>query len=532
MEWKLDEAEDVREQLTAEQRTEISMLYRQAYLKARKEISKLPPDGTTTQQLERMRLKQLEKQLVDAYKSIGVGLEKLIEKNALTVSEATVMNAALFPESFGLKIEGMYAFVPKDVIESIFSGKVYGGDWTLSSAIWSGIEKNQSDIMKIVAEGIAQNKGSYDIAKDLEKYVNPSARKDWDWSKVYPGTNKVVDYSAQRLARTIVSHAYQQSLERVCKNNPFVIGYIWEASGLERMCDICEDRDGQFFPKGDLPMDHPNGMCTFTATIQEDMNEISDRLGNWVNGADDPGIEKWYNDMRGISSSKPQNEQPSIGVPNKDTWINTMKDQDFYGIVKKEGEYFAQMPDDEKYALRKYTGSSFEWMNGYLRDIGAGMSKEEAIKNNHIDQDRADLISKVQAALKKGAADENMILRRGSDLMDIAGFLPGGANANIEKIKGMPIEGLNALFSGSVVEYHGFTSTSSDWNKGFSDILETIFFAPKGTQGSSITEVSSFGTDEGEFLLQAGTRGRVISIEESDGHKGSRIRMFIEILTE
>ena len=70
------------------------------------------------------------------------------------------------------------------------------------------IKNTQGDIQYIVAQGIASQKSAFDIAKDLEKYVDPSAKKDWAWSKVYPGTKKVVDYNAQRLARTMVSHAY------------------------------------------------------------------------------------------------------------------------------------------------------------------------------------------------------------------------------------------------------------------------------------------------------------------------------------
>ena len=46
----------------------------------------------------------------------------------------------------------------------------------------------------------------------------------------------------------------------------------------------------------------------------------------------------------------------------------------------------------------------------------------------------------------------------------------------------------------------------------------------------SIMDISMFGTDEGEFLLNAGTRVRVKKILPSDGHFKSEIRVFLEII--
>jgi SPP1 gp7 family putative phage head morphogenesis protein len=161
----------------------------------------------------------------------------------------------------------------------------------LSRSIWNSTSKAKKDINTIIAEGIAQNKSTYDIAKDLEKYVNPSAKKDWAWSKVYPGTNKVVDYNAQRLARTMVSHAYQQAFVRVTKPNPFVTKYRWLASNSNRVCELCNSRDGVLFEKDDLPMDHPNGMCTFTAVIDQPMTDIADRIADWALGQPDSELD-------------------------------------------------------------------------------------------------------------------------------------------------------------------------------------------------------------------------------------------------
>ena len=48
-------------------------------------------------------------------------------------------------------------------------------------------------------------------------------------------------------------------------------GFIWHASG-PRPCHLCEERDGQFYTKEELPFDHPNGMCTFETAIDPDID--------------------------------------------------------------------------------------------------------------------------------------------------------------------------------------------------------------------------------------------------------------------
>lgn len=296
-EWTLADATQIRANLTKEQEDEISMLYRKVYLQVRKQMLAIPKDGTTSQQIQRQYLDKLHKQLDEAYKSLGIGLEKQIQKEAKKAAQGVVESSKKMTNKLGLKIEGAYSFVPKDVINALVTGQVYGGNWSLSGAIWADIDKKQSDISKVIAEGLAANKSAYDIAKDLETYVDPKAKKEWDWSKVYPGTSKKVDYNAQRLARTMISHAYQQSLERVCKNNPFVEGFIWQSAHSSRVCPICAERDGQFYKKGELPLDHPNGMCTFIASIQGSMNDVADRLANWVQGNSDPELDKWASDL-------------------------------------------------------------------------------------------------------------------------------------------------------------------------------------------------------------------------------------------
>lgn len=193
----------------------------------------------------------------------------------------------------GLEIKGAYSYIPRQQVLNIASGKLYGDKWTLSQSIWKNGIRTKSDIQNVVAKGLTENKPIKDIADDLIKYVDPSARKPWDWSKVYPGTATKVDYNAQRLARTMIQHSFQSSLVQSQRYNPFCKGVIWHSVGLHgRTCELCMERDGNVFPIKDLPLDHPNGLCYFEPAL-DSMNDIADRLGDWVNGGSDPALDTY-----------------------------------------------------------------------------------------------------------------------------------------------------------------------------------------------------------------------------------------------
>lgn len=290
-------AEAQRLRITQEQQKHIEELYRQAS----KHIGELAEQAPRVPSdiIRQQYLRDLQQQINDALRGIQRDLGSTIRDHSQQVAAETVKDAKEFLREVGLPIEGAYSNVPIEIVQAVASGQLYTGNWTLSRALWLNTMETQKDIQSIVARGILENKSAYDIAKDLEKYVDPSARKDWEWSKVYPGTRKVVDYNAQRLARTMVSHAYQQAFVRTTIKNPFITKYQWQAASTERTCEICMERDGQLFDKDALPLDHPNGMCTYLAVIEDSMEDVADRLADWVLGAEDPELDEWAKDLYG-----------------------------------------------------------------------------------------------------------------------------------------------------------------------------------------------------------------------------------------
>lgn len=287
----LNTADGIRVELTKRQQKEIEDLYRRVAKNIAKEAEKIP--RTTSDAMRQQYLKKLQKQVDDQLEKLGEEIQGTITHNMALTAQAMVSANQQVLGSVGLYVQGAFSRVPDDVVRSVATGQLYKGNWSLSKAIWGNTQKTQKDINTVIAEGIAQNKSAYAIAKDLEKYVNPSAKKDWDWAKVYPGTSKKVDYNAQRLARTAVSHAYQQSFVRTTQKNPFVTKYKWLGSNSHRICPICAERDGKPFEKDELPLDHPNGMCTFVAVMEDSMVDMADRIADWALGKEDSELDEF-----------------------------------------------------------------------------------------------------------------------------------------------------------------------------------------------------------------------------------------------
>lgn len=284
--FRLKKAEEVRKTTTLIQQKRIRKLYEQLYKDIKKEISK--KNESMKDQYLKDIAKELENRVHELNESIAKDNIELMTTNCQTVVEGK--REIMRKEGFKpIHVEKAFINVTQMVVYNIANGNVYQDGWTLSKSIWGADKQIQYNINRILAEGAAVGESAYDTAKKLEQYVMPSAKKRsrvivWKDErgkehKFYFGN---VDYNAQRLARTMIGHAYQQSFETVNRYDPFVTGYIWLASGLHgRMCKVCEDRDGQFFKKEDLPLDHPNGMCTFEAYMPDSLDAIGNRLNAW-----------------------------------------------------------------------------------------------------------------------------------------------------------------------------------------------------------------------------------------------------------
>lgn len=297
------DAAKARDSITKKQAKEIRSFYYNVAKDLQKEMERYKYLDTATGALQRQRIADLQKSLDRAIEGIGKQVEQNIKSGILDVSQSMCIAATKLAKEYGFGIDIAYGRVPDDVVRKLITGQVYDSGWSLSNRIWNMNKVSQKDIYKIVAAGTAENKGAYDIAKDLEEYVNPYKKKPWnlkmaDGKRIY---KKQVDYSAQRLARTLTQHAYQQSMLEVTKNNPWLKYYIWNANG-SRACPLCRERDGNRYTIENLPMDHPQGMCIIEPDFVSDKVIVND-IADWIN--EDWGtykeIDMYCSELTGLS---------------------------------------------------------------------------------------------------------------------------------------------------------------------------------------------------------------------------------------
>lgn len=701
-------AEKVRDSITESQKKAIAQLYNDWAKDIAKMAEYYKNKTTASSPLSERYYKELMEQLTKTSHEVSNEIYKGLKQSMYIVSDAVIKDNVEWLQKFGFPKDGLnaaFSYVPDSVVRSIVTGQVYDTGWSLSKRIWGDNEQTMQDLYRIVAGGVAKQTPIYDIAKQLEKYVKPEAAKQWnltdkDGKKIYP---RQVDYNAQRLARTLIQHSYQQAFTAANEKNPFVIDYIWNANG-SRVCELCSSRDGQHYKKDELPLDHPNGMCVMEPNIVEDMTqqlvdwfnsddgtypeidefakqfgydsskfdapkftnlqnkylgpygfnpnnmpknfddwshkisfdqatEILNSMGTdwgdshpyqklkqyfdanlagigknmidqnkqkpveqksektkkkvkvpeftaWQNkylapygyiaGGKIPSYEEWYFNATFKDYQKMQKEADKLGMsieefyakkvekvkykykaesevkamaqantqalvtsnaPEYTQWIEMARKNVESAMLAMEDKKQTVLTDSEREGLRIYSGSAYTEINGYLRNLAAGMSPEEAKRSSGISQSYIEAIENTKSALSKMKLDEGLVVRRGTDLGDLAGlFMTGDFYNNKQELKNLSAEELNAKFQGAIGQYAGFTSTSSLWERGFSGDVEVVLNLPPGTEAASIMRISRYGTSEGETLLNAGTTVKCQKIEKSDGHQGSYIRVFFDVI--
>lgn len=310
--FRLKGAEEVREQQTKEKARRTKQLYKDLYNDVSSQITR------RNTEVRDIQLYNLRNDIEERIEEIGQRIEDECYDGMLATSREVVRNIREELVTIGYRsetVERAFFYVPEAVTHSIVNGDIYAENWSLSKAIWKDVKQNQNKMLTIIAKGAQYGKSNLEIAKDLEKFVDPSraarSRRIISWRYDAQG-NKIrdsfyfgdVDYNAQRLSRTMISHAYQQSMLVANEKNPFVEGYRWMTSNFHgRVCEVCRDLEetdryglgAGVFPKGELPMDHPNGMCTFEIVTIGTLKEMTARIGEWYNSPSgtDPELDEY-----------------------------------------------------------------------------------------------------------------------------------------------------------------------------------------------------------------------------------------------
>lgn len=487
------DAEEAKKSIMMEQQREIAKLYEDWADDIAKQAEYYSHKFSSSAFVSERYYKQLRRQLRKTSQEVSNEVYNKIKSNMYLISDEVVKSNVKWLKSFGFSEEGLnatFSYVPKDTVERLVTGQIYKSGWSLSKRIWGDNEQTLKDIYQVMAKGIAEQKPIYDIAKDLESYVRPNARLPWnlrmaDGVRLY---KKQVDYNAQRLARTLVQHSYQQSFISTTKDNPFILDYVWRANG-SRVCKLCMSRDGVHYKKDDLPMDHPNGMCVIEPSIDKDMNE---KLADWFNNPDGtyPEIDEFASNFgyeaKPIKSVKDYLNKYGNSTKSMNAWFQRWC-----------SEWTKKITSEEQRGVRIYTGDSYKLMNAYLRGQKTADEVGERIINS---------IDMCASALEKASTTRDMIVRRGDDYNMLEELGVDFSKANLENIKG------------SLLTAKAFFSTSPDPHGGFDKSIEYIVKVPKGSQAMYVDSIS-INKGEKELLINRGGRYILEDVEYYDDNK-------------
>lgn len=294
-------AEGKKIEITNEQTKQIRDLYKDLYDDVKRELKYVSRSNTEYAIARQEYLKGLRQEYSEAIRQIDTKTETIINRNMDNMVNVVLQNNQQYLNGMGYNDYINNPLIKSNVLNRLVTGEIYGGKWSLSSAIWGDDKKKISEINKIIAKGVAENKSVEEIAKSLTKFVNPNRRSLID----VDGVRGRIDYNAIRLARTSIQHAYQEAFVESTRLNPFIDAYRWVTSGGHNVCPLCIDRattdkyglgEG-IFPKDALPLDHPNGQCTFEPVITMSDEEVSEAIADWYLGEGDSAMNEKINEF-------------------------------------------------------------------------------------------------------------------------------------------------------------------------------------------------------------------------------------------
>ena len=447
-------------------------------------------------------------------------------------------------------LRASFASIPANVVENLVNGSVYGakGSWSLSKAIWGDEEKTLSNLYKIVAGGIAENKSIYEIANELSKYVNPRAARQWnlktkDGIRIYP---KKVDYAAQRLARTLSQHAYQQTIVQTTLKNPMVLGIRWRANG-SRVCEICKARDGQVYPKNELPLDHPNGMCVMEPIYLADSDDM---IAKWVNSPAGtcPSMDAWAkelgyefdgnnpstpiaNIMRNEDNKKVAKQSYKNDKPfNPQIWLDDEARPEFIDHLEKyrtEQKAYIGASDAYKKTIDDYTASLYyDDLNAWLRG-----DRELSRMSSYVAKRVPDLDKELEQMMKNSYIPNGTYVQREGSLDEFANVFGIDRktlyNANVFKDQELYDE-IASKVEGKVVEIKNYMSTHTR-RGNFRNDCQMYIRVNDNVHGMYVTDFSHFGNGEDEILFDKNIKFIVNKVDKSpDG----RVRIYMETMMD
>lgn len=181
---------------------------------------------------------------------------------------------------------------------------------------------------------------------------------------------------------------------------------------------------------------------------------------------------------------------------------NAVERSEHYHIEKNfnQDRWDRLLAYEEQAAVRKYTGSAYRKMNGFMREL---------MDEDYVGDSIVEACRKCTDALEKCEVYSDTILYRGMGEKDILAKAMGITEEQLEQcVRDGSLKGM------SFVE-KGFCSTGITGGAGWDKDVMMEIVAPKGTKGMYVDPISHY-EGEMELLLQQGTKFEIIDVVEKD----------------
>lgn len=335
------------------------------------------------------------------------------------------------------------------------------------------------------------------------------------------------------VARTEQLRVYRESSRMQYEASGAVSGYKRFASKQANTCALCIALDGEVYKTNELMNVHPQDRCTMIPIVHGVDPPEWESGEDWLRKQDlevqeqilGKGITKLWNDGDiELMDLVQKVDHPIWGPSLQQNTLGSLKPvipplgpSDPYDINLFLGasEEFADSLTSKQFAIfgEYKLGEFADSANAHLRwGKGAGWADEERIIED---------IKVMKGVLSQNSAPGNLTVYRGA----IADHLEDGMNI------------LDQGFCSTSI----YSSIANDFMKDIPAVpggqFRTLFeiSVPKGTPGAFIEHVLETGMDEGEFLLQAGTKFRIqkVVMESAPTMWGEELafqKVFMEVI--
>lgn len=292
------EANNKKLRLSKKLQDEIKHIYSKIYLKGSVGVFNSVDDKLVDKRIKPI-LKSLSEDILDIQDEIEDIAIEYLNEIAITANEPQVQMLFNLDKVYKLGLivyfNKLFDKVPAKATKKVLAGAMYADKLSMKRRIKRALKKNVKDLKYIAVIALRQGKSYDQILKDLQTYLRVGKQKPLGWINSYPKASTQIDYNVQRIAKTYSSHVFQEAQKESCRRNPFVSGIKWLVSNSHRVCPLCRTRDQVVYKIDDVPIDHPNGMCTTIPVLEKELDQIGEELSRWVKGEANPKLDKWYN---------------------------------------------------------------------------------------------------------------------------------------------------------------------------------------------------------------------------------------------